>query len=252
MYTISEIATLTGAHRLGDKDYQIDWLLTDSRSLCFPQSTLFFALRTSRGDGHRFIDELYRRGVRNFVVDHRLEQELPEANLLLVPDTRKALQRLAERHRETFDIPIIGIAGSNGKTTVKEWLYQLLMDDYTVTRSPRSYNSQIGVPLSVWGLWAQSQIGIFEAAISQPGEMEALEAIIQPTIGVFTCLGSAHQENFESMEQKCTEKLQLFRDAQTLIYPADDPIVSKCVEQMGFRGKLIPWHRTGKGAMEDN
>lgn len=252
MYTISEIATLTGAHRLGDKDYQIDWLLTDSRSLCFPQSTLFFALRTSRGDGHRFIDELYRRGVRNFVVDHRLEQELPEANLLLVPDTRKALQRLAERHRETFDIPIIGIAGSNGKTTVKEWLYQLLMDDYTVTRSPRSYNSQIGVPLSVWGLWAQSQIGIFEAAISQPGEMEALEAIIQPTIGVFTCLGSAHQENFESMEQKCTEKLQLFRDAQTLIYPADDPIVSKCVEQMDFRGKLIPWHRTGKGAMEDN
>lgn len=252
MYTISEIATLTGAHRLGDKDYQIDWLLTDSRSLCFPQSTLFFALRSSRGDGHRFIDELYRRGVRNFVVDHRLEHELPEANLLLVPDTRKALQRLAERHRETFSIPIIGITGSNGKTTVKEWLYQLLMDDYTVTRSPRSYNSQIGVPLSVWGLWAQSQIGIFEAGISQPHEMEALEAIIQPTIGVFTCLGPAHQENFESMEQKCTEKLQLFRDAQTLIYPADDPIVSKCVEQMDFRGKLIPWHRTGKGAIEDN
>ena len=252
MYTISEIATLTGAHRLGDKDYQIDWLLTDSRSLCFPQSTLFFALRSSRGDGHRFIDELYRRGVRNFVVDHRLEHELPEANLLLVPDTRKALQRLAERHRETFDIPIIGITGSNGKTTVKEWLYQLLMDDYTVTRSPRSYNSQIGVPLSVWGLWAQSQIGIFEAGISQPHEMEALEAIIQPTIGVFTCLGQAHQENFESMEQKCTEKLQLFCDAQTLIYPADDPIVSKCVEQMDFRGKLIPWHRTGKGAIEDN
>lgn len=252
MYTISEIATLTGAHRLGDKDYQIDWLLTDSRSLCFPQSTLFFALRSSRGDGHRFIDELYRRGVRNFVVDHRLEHELPEANLLLVPDTRKALQRLAERHRETFSIPIIGITGSNGKTTVKEWLYQLLMDDYTVTRSPRSYNSQIGVPLSVWGLWAQSQIGIFEAGISQPHEMEALEAIIQPTIGVFTCLGPAHQENFESMEQKCAEKLQLFCDAQTLIYPADDPIVSKCVEQMDFRGKLIPWHRTGKGAIEDN
>ncbi len=252
MYTISEIATLTGAHRLGDKEYQIDWLLTDSRSLCFPQNTLFFALRTGRGDGHRFVGELYRRGVRNFVVDHRLEGDMPEANLLLVPDTRKALQRLAERHRETFSIPIIGIAGSNGKTTVKEWLYQLLMDDYTVTRSPRSYNSQIGVPLSVWGLWEQSQIGIFEAAISQPGEMEALEAIIQPTIGVFTCLGSAHQENFESMEQKCQEKLRLFQDAQTLIYPADDLTVSRCVEQMNFRGTLIPWHSTGKGAMEDN
>ncbi len=252
MYTISEIATLTGAHRLGDRDYQIDWLLTDSRSLCFPECTLFFALRTARGDGHRFIGELYRRGVRNFVVDHCLEEELPGANLLLVPDTRKALQRLAERHRETFDIPIIGITGSNGKTTVKEWLYQMLMDDYTVTRSPRSYNSQIGVPLSVWGLWEQSQIGIFEAAISQPGEMEALEAIIQPTIGVFTCLGSAHQENFESMEQKCDEKLRLFQDAQTLIYPADDPTVSKCVERMGFHGTLIPWHSTGRGAMEDN
>lgn len=252
MYTISEIATLTGAHRLGDREYQIDWLLTDSRSLCFPECTLFFALRTARGDGHRFIGELYRRGVRNFVVDHRLEEELPEANLLLVPDTRKALQRLAERHRETFDIPIIGITGSNGKTTVKEWLYQMLMDDYTVTRSPRSYNSQIGVPLSVWGLWEQSQIGIFEAAISQPGEMEALEAIIQPTIGVFTCLGSAHQENFESMEQKCDEKLKLFQDAQTLIYPADDPTVSRCVERMGFHGTLIPWHSTGRGAMEDN
>ncbi|HBE55307.1 MAG TPA: bifunctional UDP-N-acetylmuramoyl-tripeptide:D-alanyl-D-alanine ligase/alanine racemase [Prevotellaceae bacterium] len=252
MYTISEIAALTGAHRLGDKDYQIDWLLTDSRSLCFPQSTLFFALRTERGDGHRFIDELYRRGVRNFVVDHRLEQELPDANLLLVPDTRKALQRLAERHRETFNIPIIGITGSNGKTTVKEWLYQMLMDDYTVTRSPRSYNSQIGVPLSVWGLWEQTQIGIFEAAISQPGEMEALEAIIQPTIGVFTCLGAPHQENFESMEQKCREKLRLFQDARTLIYPADDPTVSKCVEEMGFQGKLIPWPSTGKGALEDD
>ena len=252
MYTISEIATLTGAHRLGDKEYQIDWLLTDSRSLCFPESTLFFALRSARGDGHRFIEELYNRGVRNFVVDHQPEAELPEANLLLVPDTRKALQRLAERHRETFDIPVIGITGSNGKTTVKEWLYQMLMDDYTVTRSPRSYNSQIGVPLSVLGLWSQSQIGIFEAAISQPDEMNALQAIIQPTIGIFTCLGSAHQENFESMEQKCNEKLKLFHNAHSLIYPADDPIVSKCVEKMRFQGKLVPWHSTEKGAIEDN
>lgn len=252
MYTISEITTLIGAHRLGNKEYQIDWLLTDSRSLCFPECTLFFALRSSRGDGHRFIEDLYNRGVRNFVVDHQPDSELPEANLLIVPDTRKALQRLAERHRETFDIPVIGIAGSNGKTTVKEWLYQLLMNDFVVTRSPRSYNSQIGVPLSVLGLWSQSQIGIFEAAISQPDEMDALQAIIQPTIGIFTCLGSAHQENFESMEQKCMEKLKLFHNAQSLIYPADDPIVSKCVKQMKFDGELIPWHMTGKGAIEDN
>ena len=216
MYTISQITILMGAHRIGSTEQEIDWLLTDSRSLCFPETTLFFAIRTQRGDGHRYIPELYLRGVRSFVVDEAPAEDYPDANFRLVPDALQALQRLAERHREEFDIPVIGIAGSNGKTTVKEWLYQLLSPDYTVTRSPRSYNSQIGVPLSVWGLWQGSQVGLFEAAISQPGEMDALQRIIQPTIGVFTCLGAAHQENFQSMEQKCREKLQLFRDAQAL------------------------------------
>lgn len=251
MYKISQITALTGAHQIGECDHEIDWLLTDSRSLCFPESTLFFALRTQRGDGHRYVTELYQRGVRFFVVESIPEGEFPEAVFLLVPDSLQALQRLAERHRESFDIPVIGIAGSNGKTTVKEWIYQMLSPDYTVTRSPRSFNSQIGVPLSIWGLWQQSQIGVFEAAISQPGEMQSLQRIIQPTIGVFTCLGSAHQENFDSMRQKCMEKLILFRDARAIIYPADDKLVADCVEHADFQGELIPWHHTGD-ALSDN
>ncbi|MBQ6049069.1 MAG: bifunctional UDP-N-acetylmuramoyl-tripeptide:D-alanyl-D-alanine ligase/alanine racemase [Bacteroidaceae bacterium] len=251
MYKISEITALTGAHQIGRHDQEIDWLLTDSRSLCFPESTLFFAIRTQRGDGHRFVPDLYQRGVRSFVVESVPEGDFPDAVFLLVPDSLQALQRLAERHRESFDIPVIGIAGSNGKTTVKEWIYQMLSPDYTVTRSPRSFNSQIGVPLSIWGLWHQSEIGVFEAAISQPGEMQALQRIIQPTIGVFTCLGSAHQENFESMRQKCMEKLVLFHDARALIYPADDQLVADCVAQLDFSGELIPWHHKGD-ALSDN
>lgn len=254
-YTISNVAALMGAHRIGEAEMKVEWLLTDSRSLCFPETTLFFALRTEKGDGHRYVEELYQRGVRNFVVDKISAEDIHmEANYLLVPNTLQALQRLAERHREAFSIPVIGIAGSNGKTTVKEWLYQMLSPDFVVTRSPRSYNSQIGVPLSVWGLWEGSEVGVFEAAISQPDEMQSLQRIIQPTFGVFTCLGSAHQENFHSMEQKCMEKLQLFIGAETLVYPADNAVVWKCVREMQEKARwqrLIPYHSTGS-AVDDN
>ena len=219
---IDTIASLTGAQMTGQCDAEVEWLLTDSRSLCFPETTLFFAIRTERGDGHRYIYDLYNRGVRAFVVS-AVQENLPGAVQLLVPDTLMALQRLAERHREAFDIPVIGITGSNGKTVVKEWLYQMLSPDMAVTRSPRSYNSQIGVPLSVWALNGGSRVGIFEAGISQPGEMEALQRIIQPTIGVFTGLGPAHQENFQSMEQKRAEKMLLFRDCP-VVFEADDAI----------------------------
>ena len=213
---IDTIASLTGAQMTGQYDAEVEWLLTDSRSLCFPETTLFFAIRTERGDGHRYIQDLYSRGVRAFVVS-ALQENLPGAVQLLVPDTLTALQRLAERHREEFNIPVIGITGSNGKTVVKEWLYQMLSPDMAVTRSPRSYNSQIGVPLSVWALNQNSQVAIFEAGISQPGEMEALQRIIQPTIGVFTGLGPAHQENFHTMEQKRTEKMLLFKDCPVVL-----------------------------------
>ena len=221
-YTIEKITTLIGARRYGDTDANVRWLLTDSRSLCFPEETLFFALRTKRNDGHHYIDDLYRRGVRSFVVEQVPEQPQADANYLKVPSTLAALQRLAERHRDEFlldangkagrDCPIVGITGSNGKTMVKEWLYQLLLPSQKIVRSPRSYNSQIGVPLSVWLLNEQTEVALFEAGISQPGEMMALHDIIQPTIGVLTRLGSAHQEHFRSMEEKCMEKLELMHD----------------------------------------
>ena len=242
-YTIEKITTLIGARRIGTSDAQIGWLLTDSRSLCFPEETLFFALKTPRNDGHHYISDLYRRGVRNFVVEQVPDQVAPDANYLKVPSPLAALQRLAERHRDEFDIPIVGITGSNGKTMVKEWLYQVLSSDHVVTRSPKSYNSQIGVPLSVWLLNEQTQIGLFEAGISQLGEMEALHDIIQPTIGVLTSIGAPHQENFRSLEEKCMEKLKLFHDAKVIIYNADDDLVSRCVRRSGFKGKKIGWRR---------
>ena len=247
-YSIVKIATLIGARLYGSADATIGWLLTDSRSLCFPEQTLFFALRTKRNDGHKYIDDLYRRGVRNFVVEQLPAGSYEGASFLKVPSPLAALQRLAERHRDEFDIPIVGITGSNGKTWVKEWLYQLLRTERTVTRSPRSYNSQIGVPLSVWLLNENSRIGLFEAGISQPGEMLALRDIIQPTIGVFTSLGMAHQENFRSLDEKCMEKLQLFHDAKVIVYPSDDDTVSRCVRRSDFKGERIGWSRFSEKA----
>ena len=247
-YTIEKITTLIGARRIGTADAKIGWLLTDSRSLCFPEETLFFALKSARNDGHRYIEDLYRRGVRNFVVESNspfsiFNSQFEDANFLVVPSPLEALQRLAERHRDEFDCPIVGITGSNGKTMVKEWLYQLLSPQMTVTRSPKSYNSQIGVPLSIWLLSDQTQVGLFEAGISEPGEMDALHDIIQPTIGVLTSLGAAHQENFRSLEEKCMEKLQLFKGAKVIAYNSDDDIVSRCIRRSGYQGEKIGWSR---------
>lgn len=243
-YTIDNITALIGARRFGSAEATIEWLLTDSRSLAFPETTLFFALRTKLGDGHHYIADLYRRGVRNFVVGTVPENHdttYPDANFLLVVSPLKALQRLAERHREEYDLPVIGVTGSNGKTVVKEWLYQLLSPSMHVTRSPRSYNSQVGVPLSVWLLSEHSQVGIFEAGISQPGEMQALKAIIQPTIGVMTNIGPAHQENFATIQEKCMEKISLFKDCNAVVYSADDPIISECMATSFFTGDTLAW-----------
>ncbi len=250
-YTIEKITTLIGAHHYGENAADVAFILTDSRSLCFPEETLFFALQTNRNDGHKYIPELYQRGVRNFVVTDvpaDRAETYPDANFLKVSNTLKALQRLAERHRDEFDIPVVGITGSNGKTMVKEWLYQLLSPEMFVTRSPRSYNSQIGVPLSVWLLDEHTQVGVFEAGISKPGEMAALRAIIRPTIAVLTNLGTAHQENFSSMEAKCREKLVLFHDARTVVYDADDAIVRRIVSEMDIQGETIAWSRRDKNA----
>lgn len=243
-YTIERVATFIGARRYGEQEARIGFLLTDSRSLCFPEETLFFALKSNRNDGHNYIPDLYRRGVRNFVVTNvpqDYETNYADANFLKVVDTLKALQRLAERHRDEFNIPIVGITGSNGKTMVKEWLHQLMSPDMYVTRSPRSYNSQIGVPLSVWLMNEQTKLGIFEAGISQKGEMSALRSIIQPTIAVLTNLGTAHQENFESMEDKCREKAMLFHDAETLVYNADDEVIAKIMAERKYQGEKLYW-----------
>lgn len=244
-YTIEKVTTLIGARRYGDNDTNIGFILTDSRSLCFPEETLFFALKSERNDGHNYIPELYRRGVKNFVVTNvpkGYASDYPGANFLKVVNTLEALQRLAERHRDEFNIPIVGITGSNGKTMVKEWLYQLLSPSMFVTRSPRSYNSQIGVPLSVWLMNEQTQVGVFEAGISMPGEMLALRDIIQPTIAVLTNLGAAHQENFSSMEEKCREKLILFHDAETVIYDGDDEVINKVIaEYPDYKGEKLFW-----------
>ncbi|GAB3166426.1 bifunctional UDP-N-acetylmuramoyl-tripeptide:D-alanyl-D-alanine ligase/alanine racemase [Telluribacter humicola] len=205
------------------------YLLTDSRQLSFPEQTLFFAIRGERHDGHRFLADLYQRGVREFVVEQDalptdLKAEIAgwtDATVWAVPNSLRALQHLAARHRAQYDLPVVGVTGSNGKTIVKEWLAQLLTPDHYVVASPKSYNSQVGVPLSVWALNEKHTIAVFEAGISRPHEMEYLQPIIQPTIGIFTNIGSAHDEGFRSQKQKITEKLRLFTKADKLIYRKD-------------------------------
>ena len=241
--TIQSIALLIGAERTGSVDYNIDWLLTDSRSLGFPEETLFFALKTKRNDGHKYIDDLYKRGVRNFVVSTVPDHVEEDANYLLVKQPLRALQKLAAVHRQQFKVPVIGITGSNGKTIVKEWAYQLISPDKIVTRSPRSYNSQIGVPLSVWLMNDHTEVGIFEAGISEMGEMEALQNIIRPNIGVLTNIGGAHQENFLSIEDKCMEKLALFKDCDVIIYDADNELISSCIQKSLLPAREIAWSR---------
>ena len=248
-YNISEIIAALGIkQKKTTHDSVITILLTDSRKISNPEQTLFFALTTKTNDGHNFINDLYLQGVRNFVVstNYIISDTHTEANFLVVKTPLAALQKLVAYHRRKFDIPVIGITGSNGKTVVKEWLYQLLHYDYNIVRSPRSYNSQTGVPLSVCQLDDTATLGIFEAGISMPDEMEYLEPVIYPTIGVFTKLGEAHQENFASMQQKCTEKLELFINSEVIIYNEDNPIISRCVENMALSHKTFTWSRQNR------
>jgi alanine racemase len=200
-------------------DAVIEYLLIDSRKIVFPATSLFFAISGPRRDGHQFIREVYERGVRNFVVKKDFNTNaFAGANFLKVNDVVTALQHLAAHHRSCFRIPVIGITGSNGKTIVKEWLNQLLQKDHSIVRSPRSYNSQLGVPLSVWQMNEQHTLGIFEAGISRPGEMAQLAKIIQPTIGILTNIGDAHSEGFESEHAKAIEKALLFSGAPIVVF----------------------------------
>ncbi|MDD4515754.1 bifunctional UDP-N-acetylmuramoyl-tripeptide:D-alanyl-D-alanine ligase/alanine racemase [Massilibacteroides sp.] len=249
-YSIKEVSHIVNAKVEKLTEASISILLTDSRRLTLPEQSLFFALKTKTNDGHKYIGELYRLKVRNFVVSERLPEfdSMKEANFLVVKDTLKALQKLAAYHRKRFSIPVIGITGSNGKTIVKEFLYQLLHKEFNIVRSPRSYNSQIGVPLSVWQMNEKHTLGIFEAGISQPDEMECLQPIIAPTIGIFTNIGEAHQENFFSMTQKCMEKLALFSDSEAIIYDGDDAFIANSIEAALLSHKAIGWSRTDSEA----
>lgn len=208
----------------------IESIVLDSRKLNFPEQSVFFALKGIRRDGHQFINELYEKGVRNFVVSDVSDDTLfPDANIIKVKDTVQALQLLAANHRNRFTIPVVGVTGSNGKTIVKEWLFQLLQPDYNIVRSPKSYNSQIGVPLSVWQMNDLHQLAIFEAGISQPDEMQNLQKIIQPAIGIFTNIGKAHGEGFLNIRQKINEKLKLFIHAETIIFCRDYLDINECL-----------------------
>lgn len=226
-------------------DREISVLLTDSRSLTEPEQSLFFALRTSAGDGHRYISDLYRRGVRAFCVDTLPDEDMPGAVFLKVKSVTGALQAIARAHRASFtDVPVIGITGSRGKTTVKEWLYQLLGPDYDIVRSPRSYNSQIGVPLSIWEMTPSTQLAIFEAGISQTGEMSALENIIRPTIGIITCIDHEHDHGFSSVEEKITEKAILMRNCDCVIFNGDDRRIEHALDTVGCTAREIGWSHT--------
>ncbi len=219
-YRISQLSNIINAHYLQKgNDDAIEHLLTDSRKLLFPSLTLFFALDNGLRKGSFFIDELYEKGVRNFIVDESFtgSEKYIQANILAVKNVLEALQQLVAWHRAHFDIPVIGITGSNGKTIVKEWLWQLLQADQQVVRNPKSYNSQVGVPLSVWQMNDTHTLGIFEAGISLPGEMGNIERIIRPTTGVLTNIGAAHDEGFENAAQKISEKLKLFRQVNKIV-----------------------------------
>lgn len=248
-YLFSDIARILKGEILNsaDENSEIRDLLIDSRKLIAPEGSLFFALISKRNDGHKYLEDLYNQGVRNFVVQRAPEnlQSFTNANIIRVKDTLRALQLLASEHRKQFRIPVIGITGSNGKTIVKEWLYQLMSSDKNIVRSPRSYNSQIGVPLSVWLMAPSDELAIFEAGISEPDEMEHLQAVIQPTIGIFTNLGHAHDENFINRLQKSGEKLNLFTRVDTLIYCTDQKELQEGILKTGLLKNInvFTWSR---------
>jgi len=241
-YAITEVQRIIKAGGEIIKEGTISTLLTDSRRINDPAEGLFFAL-SGRRNGHEFIAEAYAAGVRNFVVKQGPELKVPGANFLIVTDVLAALQTLAAYHRSRFNLEVIGITGSNGKTIVKEWLYQLLCTDKNIVRNPKSYNSQIGVPLSVWQIGEKNNLGIFEAGISTSGEMEKLEAIIKPSIGVLTHIGTAHDEGFADRREKVLEKLILFKNCRLLIhnydqlidYPDDIPVENRFTWSTKFK-----------------
>lgn len=244
-YGIKNILKIVGGQWMNKTihDASVDHVLFDSRKIIFPKTALFFAFTGVRSDGHQFIGSLYDAGVRNFVVSKATPvKNYPDANFIKVEDTLQALHRLAAFHRKQFGLKTIGITGSNGKTIVKEWLFQLLHKDFNIVRSPKSYNSQIGVPLSVLQIEPEHDLGIFEAGISTAGEMEKLQPIIDCEIGIFTNIGPAHDAGFKSKKEKINEKLKLFKNTPAIIYCKDHEALNKQIRQLKGK-KLFSWSR---------
>ncbi|HYG39220.1 MAG TPA: bifunctional UDP-N-acetylmuramoyl-tripeptide:D-alanyl-D-alanine ligase/alanine racemase [Cytophagales bacterium] len=226
------------------EDSKIEFLITDSRKIFVHPFALFIASKGVRHDGHKYIEEVYKKGIRQFLIEEVKGLSLskfPLANFYKTNDSLKALQRIAANHRSKFDLETIAITGSNGKTIVKEWLSQLLTPDYTVVKSPKSYNSQLGVPLSVWEINDQHTFGIFEAGISKPHEMENLEKIIQPSLGLITNLGSAHDEGFEDAGQKLEEKCKLFINCKKIFYCRDHHQIHEYLSKSFNPERLVSW-----------
>ncbi len=241
--TLSQIAELAGAelHLYDKKDVEIDEILYDSRRLRSVEKTLFIAIRGDRNNGHDYLQILFDTGIRNFLVEKIPENLARKANFLVNKNSLRAFQNMAQAIRENSSAKIIGITGSNGKTIVKEWLSQLLKSEFQITKNPKSYNSQVGVPLSVWNLKEEDDFGIFEAGISRPNEMAKLEKILQPDIGIFTSLGTAHQENFESFKQKWKEKFQLFKNCKRLVFRKEQSWVNDFFDESQFSFEAISW-----------
>jgi alanine racemase len=244
-YSISKIAEIVRGKLHNVSNPNILHLVTDSRKIFSPDNSLFIAIVGERHDGHSYIPDLYKKGVRNFLIseEQNLFNTFEEANFIKVPNTVGALQQLASYHRNLFDYPVIGITGSNGKTIIKEWLYHALEQRHNIVRSPKSYNSQIGVPLSVWQMNENYDLGIFEAGISKPGEMQRLENIIRPQIGIFSNIGEAHQENFNKISAKIQEKLNLFIDSETIIYCKDHEVIDREIQhhELINQKKILTW-----------
>lgn len=241
-YPISKIELWSGGklYPRFNPDATIAHLFTDSRQVRNASETLFFAIKSKRQDGHQYIPQLIEQGVRNFVItDENLVAKYAQANFIVVKDTVVALQKIATAHRKQFSYPVIGITGSNGKTVVKEWLYQLLNEDYNIVRSPKSFNSQVGVPISVWQMTQENTLGIFEAGVSEPDEMLKLQKIIQPTIGLITNIGEAHSEGFLNIKHKTKEKLKLFADAEILVYCKDHGDINQSIGEINSFNKAL-------------
>ncbi len=253
-YTIEKISKIVDGKVYGNRQTIIKDILTDSRNFIFTKETLFFAICGERHNGHNFISDLFNKNIRNFVIEKKYAFDLLkkkyDANFIIVDNSMEAIQKLSAYHRKLFDIPIVGITGSNGKTIVKEWIFQLIKNKANIIRNPKSYNSQIGVPLSVFLLVNNSKLGIFEAGISQKNEMQKLQKIIKPTIGIFTNIGEAHQENFNNYIEKITEKLKLFKNSKLLVYNKNNTVLSKEILKFSTKNKikLFSWSATCKNA----